>query len=88
MSNDRRIVVDGFAVDGLPHSFAIKGELLHCLLLGKVRPLVEYLPRRLVLETGHVEEPLRRTDVCRHGYNAFTVGQEKSVYVVCKGVTV
>lgn len=56
--DDGRVVVDGFAVDGLPHAFAIEGELLHGLLLGEVRPLVEDLPRRLVLEARHVEEAL------------------------------
>lgn len=76
VSNDRRVVVNGFAVDGFPHAFAIEGELLHCLLLGKVRPLVEDLPWRLVLETWHVEEPLRRAHVCRHGDNVFTVGHK------------
>lgn len=84
VSDDRRVVVDGFAVDGLPHAFAVEGELLHCLLLGEVGPLVEDLPRRLVLETRHVEEPLRRADVCRHGDAAFTVGQNNSVLVVDK----
>lgn len=67
VSDDRRVVVDGLAVDGLPHALPVEGELLHRLLLGEVRPLVEDLPRRLVLEARHVEEPLRRADVRRHG---------------------
>lgn len=67
VSDDRRVVVNGFAVHGLPHAFPIEGELLHGLLLSEVRPLVEHLPRRLVLEARHVEEPLRRANVCRHG---------------------
>lgn len=58
VSDDRGVIVDGFAVHGLPHALPVKGELLHRLLLSKVRPLVENLPRRLVLETRHVEEPL------------------------------
>lgn len=88
VSDDRRVVVDGFAVDSLSHAFAVEGELLHCLLLGEVGPLVEDLPRRLVLETRHVEEPLRRADVRRHGDTTFTVGQNNSVSMVHKGVTV
>lgn len=79
MSDDRRVVVDGFAVDGLPHALAVKGELLHRLLLGEVRPLVEDLPRCLVLEARHVKEPLRRADVRRHGDTALTAGQDDSV---------
>lgn len=67
VSDDRRVVVDGLAVDGLPHALAVEGELLHGLLLGEVRPLVEDLPRCLVLEPRHVEEPRRRANVCRHG---------------------
>lgn len=59
VSDDRWVVVDGFAVYCLPHPFPVEGELLHRLLLSEVRPLVENLPRRLVLETRHVEEPLR-----------------------------
>lgn len=85
VSDDRWVVVNGFTVDGFPHAFAVERELLHCLLLGKVRPLVEDLPRRLVLETRHVEEPLRRAHVCRHGDNTFTVGQNDSVLVVHEG---
>lgn len=85
VSDDRRVVVNGFAIDGFPHAFAIEGELLHCLLLGKVGPLVEDLPRRLVLETRHVEEALRRAHVCRHGDKAFTVGKNISVLVVHEG---
>lgn len=67
VSDDGGVVVDGLAVDGLPHALAVEGELLHGLLLGKVGPLVEELPRGLVLEPRHVEEPRRRADVCRHG---------------------
>lgn len=85
VSDDRRVVVNGFAIDSFPHAFAIEGELLHCLLLGKVGPLVEDLPRCLVLETRHVEEPLRGAHVCRHGYNAFTVGHNNSLLEVHKG---
>ena len=70
VSDDRRVVVDGFAVHGLPHAFPVEGKLLHGLLLGEVRPLVEHLPRRLVLEPRHVEEPLRRANV------AIPAGQE------------
>lgn len=67
MSDDGRVVVDGFAVHGLSHAFPVERELLHGLLLGEVRPLVEHLPRGLVLEARHVEEPLRRPNVRRHG---------------------
>lgn len=84
VSDDRRVVVNGFAVDGFPHAFAIESELLHCLLLGKVGPLVEDLSRRLVLEPWHVEEPLRRAHVCRHG-DVFPVGHI-IVVVVYEGV--
>lgn len=78
VSDDRRVVVDGFAVHGLPHAFPVEGELLHRLLLGEVWPLVKDLPRRLVLEARHVEEPLRRADVRRHGDTAIPAGQEAS----------
>jgi len=66
VSDDRRVVVDGLAVHGLPHALPVEGELLHGLLLGEVWPLIEHLPRRLVLEARHVEEPLRRAHVSRH----------------------
>ena len=65
--DDGGVVVNGLAVDGLAHALAIEGELLHGLLLGEVRPLVEHLARRLVLEARHVEEARRRGDVGRHG---------------------
>ena len=65
--DDGGVVVDGLAVDGLTHALAVEGELLHGLLLGEVRPLVEHLARRLVLEARHVEEARRRGDVGRHG---------------------
>lgn len=74
MSDDWRVIVDGFAVDGLPHALTIKGELLHGLLLGEVWPLIEDLPWCLVLETWHVEEPLRRANVCRHFDNSVPAG--------------
>lgn len=80
MPDDRRVVVDGFAVDGLPHAFPIEGELLHGLLLGEVWPLVEHLPRRLVLEARHVEETLRRADVSRHYATAVPAGGEAERY--------
>lgn len=86
VSDDRWVVVNGFAIDGFPHAFAVERELLHCLLLGKVGPLVEDLPRCLVLETRHVEEPLRGAHVCRHGDNVFTVGQNSRLLAVHKGV--
>lgn len=86
VSDDRRVVVNGFAIDGFPHAFAVKRKLLHCLLLGKVGPLIEDLPRRLVLETRHVEEPLRGAHVCRHGDNTLTVGQNNSLLVVHEGM--
>lgn len=76
VSNDRWVVVDGFAVHSLPHAFPVEGELLHGLLLGEVRPLVEHLPRRLMLEPRHVEEPLWRANVCCHGDLAIPTGQE------------
>lgn len=66
VSDDRWVVVDGFAVHGFPHALAVEGELLHGLLLRKVRPLVEELPRGLMLEAGHVEEPWRGADLRRH----------------------
>lgn len=66
VSDDGRVVVDGLAVHSFPHAFAVEGELLHGLLLRKVRPLVEELPGRLVLEPRHVEEARRRADVRRH----------------------
>ncbi len=74
MSDDGGVVVDGLAVHGLPHAFPVEGELLHRLLLGEVRPLVEDLPRGLMLETRHVEEPLRRANVRRHGDPAIPAG--------------
>lgn len=74
MPDDRGVVVDGLAIDGLPHALPIEGELLHGLLLGEVRPLVEHLPRRLVLEARHVEETLRRADVGRHRAAAVPAG--------------
>lgn len=58
VSDNRWVVVDGFAVHSLSHALPVKGELLHRLLLGEVWSLVEDLPRRLVLEAWHVEEPL------------------------------
>lgn len=76
MPDDRRVVVDGLAIDGLPHALPVEGELLHGLLLGEVRPLVEHLPRRLVLEARHVEETLRRADVGRHRAAAVPAGGE------------
>lgn len=76
VSDDRGVVVDGFAVHCLPHAFPVERELLHGLLLGEVRPLVEDLPRRLVLEARHVEEPLRRAHVSRHGDPALPAGGE------------
>lgn len=79
MSDDWRVIVDGFAVDGLPHALTIKGELLHGLLLGEVWPLIEDLPRCLVLETWHVEEPLRRANVCRHFDNSVPAGWNTSL---------
>lgn len=66
VSDDRGVVVDSFAVDRFSHAFAVKGELLHRLLLGEVRALVEQLPRCLVLEPRHVEETGWRADVRRH----------------------
>lgn len=66
ISDDRWIIVNGLAVDSFPHALAIKSELLHGLLLGKVWPLVEQLPGSLVLEPGHVEEPRRGADIGRH----------------------
>lgn len=74
VSDNRRVVVDGFAVHGLPHALPVKGELLHRLLLGEVWPLVENLSRRLMLEAWHMEEPLRRADVRRHGDTVITAG--------------
>lgn len=59
ISDDRWIIINGLAVDSFPHALAIKSELLHGLLLGKVRPLVEQLTRCLVLEPRHMEEPGR-----------------------------
>lgn len=58
VSDHRGVVVNGFAVHSLPHTFPIEGELLHRLLLSEVRSLVKYLPWGLVLEPWHVEEPL------------------------------
>lgn len=66
ISDDRWIVINGFAVHSFPHALAIKSELLHSLLLGKVRPLVEQLTRCLVLEPRHMEEPGRWTNICCH----------------------
>lgn len=59
ISDDRWIIINGLAVDSFPHTLAIKSELLHGLLLGKVWPLVEQLTRCLVLEPRHMEEPGR-----------------------------
>lgn len=59
VSDDGGVVVNGLSVDSLSHALAIEGKLLHGLLLGKVRPLVEELTRGLVLEPWHVEEPRR-----------------------------
>lgn len=67
VSNNRGVVVDGLAVDCFPHAFAIKRQLLHGLLLGKIWPLVEELPWSLVLKPRHMEKPWWGTDVCRHG---------------------
>lgn len=72
MSDDRWIVIDGFAVDGFSHALAVEGELLHGLLLGEVGPLVEQLTGGLVLEARHMEEPRRGADVCRHGHGLVT----------------
>lgn len=66
-ADDWRVVVDGLAVDGLAHPLAVEGQLLHGLLLGEVRPLVEELARSLVLEARHVEEPRRGAHVRSHG---------------------
>lgn len=66
MSNDGWVVIDGLAVHGFPHALSVEGELLHGLLLRKVRPLVEELPRRLMLEARHVEKTWRGADVRRH----------------------
>ena len=74
VSDDRGVVVDGLAVHSLPHALPVEGELLHRLLLGEVRPLVEHLPRSLVLEARHVEEALRGTDVRRHGDSLYLQG--------------
>lgn len=67
MSDDRGVIINGLAVHGLPHALPVKGELLHGLLLGKVRPLVEHLSGGLMLESWHVEEPLGGAHVRRHG---------------------
>lgn len=52
VSDDRGVIIDGLAVDCLAHALAVEGELLHSLLLSEVGPLVEHLPRRLVLEVS------------------------------------
>lgn len=72
ISDDRGIIIDGLAVNSFPHALAIKSELLHGLLLGKVWPLVEELPRCLVLKSRHVEESGRRADICCHGDSFLT----------------
>lgn len=84
VSDDGRVVVDGLAVHCFPHALAVEGELLHGLLLRKVRPLVEELPGRLVLEPGHVEKARRGADVRRHdgAPSATPVGErERSVNI-------
>lgn len=67
VSDDGGVVINGLAVHSLPHAFPVKSELLHGLLLGKVRPFVEHLSGSLVLEPWHVEEPLGGAHVRRHG---------------------
>lgn len=71
--NYRWIIVNSFSVYCFSHSFSIKGKLLHCLLLCKIRSFIKQLSRCLVLEPWHMEKTRRRTNFCSHG-DVFVLG--------------
>jgi len=85
--NDRGIVINSLSVHSFSHTFSIESKLLHCLLLCKIRSFVEELPRRLVLESGHVEESGRGADFCGHGYLVSEMLQKSKIIGYYRTVT-